>query len=81
MRITKIGSVKTSFKKQVGKTCWHFPGLQSSMSDTEELPFLDPAPQKPVVNVKKMENLKKKVKWTVRGMGGHEDRDQGWNTG
>ncbi|CAK7313288.1 CXXC-type zinc finger protein 1 [Vulpes lagopus] len=38
--------------------------MRSSMSDTEELPFLDPAPQKPVVNVKKMENLKKKVKWT-----------------
>nr|XP_023489212.1 CXXC-type zinc finger protein 1-like [Equus caballus] len=59
----EAGSVQRPFKKQLGDTCQHFPGLQPWMSNTEELPFLDPALQKQAVKVKKMENLKKKVEW------------------
>ncbi|XP_034858295.1 CXXC-type zinc finger protein 1-like [Mirounga angustirostris] len=50
--------VPTSFTKQFGKTCRHFPGLQPWMSETDEFLFLDGVLQKPAVNVKKMENLK-----------------------
>lgn len=62
------GVSPASFKKQFGKTCRHFPGLQPWMSDTEEFPFLECALQKPAVNVKKMENLKIKVEWKVTEM-------------
>nr|XP_008507032.1 PREDICTED: CXXC-type zinc finger protein 1-like [Equus przewalskii] len=42
---------------------WRQLGAEPWMSNTEELPFLDPALQKQAVKVKKMENLKKKVEW------------------
>lgn len=81
----EAGSVQRPFKKQLGDTCQHFPGLQPWMSNTEELPFLDPALQKQAVKVKKMENLKKKVEWKVTEMvewgGGHGGRDQGQHAG
>ncbi|XP_019574787.2 CXXC-type zinc finger protein 1 [Rhinolophus sinicus] len=61
MRREEAGNVQRPRKKQVGKTCQHFPGLQPMMSDTEEFLPLDPALKKQAVNVKKMEHMKKKV--------------------
>lgn len=74
MRREEAGNVQRPRKKQVGKTCQHFPGLQPMMSDTEEFLPLDPALKKQAVNVKKMEHMKKKVeqKVTNGGMGGME---------
>lgn len=54
-------SVQRPFKKQVGEISQHLPGLQPWMNDTEEFLFLDSALQKQAVDMKKMQNSKKKV--------------------
>lgn len=81
MRREEAGNVQRPGKKQFGKTCQCFSGLQPWMSDTEECP--DPALKKQAVNVKKMEHLKKKVerKVTNGGMGGMEVEDRSGTQG